>query len=515
MRALLKETKKDQGLLFSVIITLLFLTFLFLNILHHEMWRDELQAWLIGRDSISVFELLFRNMRYEGHPALWHLALFFITRFTDNPFVMQILNVLISGAAVFLFLRYSPFNRLQKVLFVFGYFTLFEYGTISRNYAVGLLFIFAAIAIYLSKHRHKTVFTAITLFLLSQTNVYALMLSIALSGYFFLDHLFDSEKRSEIGRRKVQYTAAVTIILVGFALSVLQLVPPSDSGYATGWNTGWDPAKAFSLMGTFHRAYIPIPQNTFHFWDTNFIGSKSICIIISFLLFVFVVRVLKRTRLELLLYLGGTLAILVFMYIKYYGFVRHYGHLFILLIVSLWLAKDKLKRVVSHDPVANNHVKPAISRLEKIFQNVVLTILLACNFYAGLLASCLDWRYVFSNGRAAAQYIKENGYEDGFLVGHPDYAAITVTGFLSKKVFYPRGERFGTFIILDNHRDKIDFFHVLNSIESVTRTQWKVTIIILNFFPHHPAMRKKLRLLASFTGSVVKNEQYYLWELVE
>jgi hypothetical protein len=100
MRDFLKETKNNQNSLFSVITTLLFLVVLFLNILHHEMWRDELQAWLIGRDSISIFELLFRNMRYEGHPALWHLGLFFITRFTDNPFIMQILNVLISGAAL-------------------------------------------------------------------------------------------------------------------------------------------------------------------------------------------------------------------------------------------------------------------------------------------------------------------------------------------------------------------------------------------------------------------------------
>ena len=496
--------KDERNLLFSIVTSMLFLTAAYLNILHHEMWRDELQAWLIGRDSTSVLELIFQNIRYEGHPGLWHLGLFFITRFTSNPFFMQVFNIFLAGIAVFIFLHYSPFNRLQKILFIFGYYTLFEYGTISRNYAVGILFLFAAVAMYLSKHRFSPVFTAAALFLASQTNVYALMLSMALSGYFFLDHLFNAGKRGDAVKRKFQYTAAVLIILAGFAVSVLQLIPPADSGYATEWNTGWDPGKAVSLTGVIHRAFIPIPLNTLHFWDTNFIESNAIRLISSLLLLVVVIWLLKRTRLELLLFLGGTFAILLFMYIKYYGCLRHYGHLFILLAIALWLSKEKHKHAAQNGPVKHLRAK-----------NIVLTLLLLCNFYAGVLASYLDWKYVFSNGRAAAEYIKEEGLEESFLVGNPDYAAITVAGFLSKKLFYPRGDRFGTFIILDNHRHKSDFFHVLKSIESVSMNQWKETIIILNFVPHHHGIRKKLRLLASFTGSVVSNEKYYIWQLVE
>ena len=58
----------------------------------HEMWRDELQAWMIARDSTSLGDLFGHNMRYEGHPGLWHLALFVLTRVTDNPVAMQALH---------------------------------------------------------------------------------------------------------------------------------------------------------------------------------------------------------------------------------------------------------------------------------------------------------------------------------------------------------------------------------------------------------------------------------------
>ncbi|MEW6113407.1 MAG: hypothetical protein AB1664_14845, partial [Thermodesulfobacteriota bacterium] len=45
------------------------------GIVHHEMWRDELEHWLLARDSTELTDLV-RNLRQEGHPAAWHLILF-------------------------------------------------------------------------------------------------------------------------------------------------------------------------------------------------------------------------------------------------------------------------------------------------------------------------------------------------------------------------------------------------------------------------------------------------------
>jgi hypothetical protein len=102
------------------------LTFLYfcvagIGIAHHEMWDDEVQAWLLARDSGSVAELLW-NMRYEGHPAAWYLLLFVLTRFTRDPVAMQVLHVMIATGMVYILARYAPFSRLQKTLIAFGYF---------------------------------------------------------------------------------------------------------------------------------------------------------------------------------------------------------------------------------------------------------------------------------------------------------------------------------------------------------------------------------------------------------
>jgi hypothetical protein len=139
-------------------------------LLHHEMWQDEWQAWLIARDSPSL-AALFRNLRYEGHPGLWHLGLFLVSRLTPSPRGMQVLHLLVATGAVYLFLNYAPFTRLEKLLFIFGYFPLYEYCAISRNYGLGVLGLFAFCALYCAPPPRRYLLLAFTLLLLCQTSV--------------------------------------------------------------------------------------------------------------------------------------------------------------------------------------------------------------------------------------------------------------------------------------------------------------------------------------------------------
>lgn len=141
-----KRLTKNIGFLstyitYSNCLILVFFILSFIGILNHELWRDETQAWLIARDSSSLTDL-YENLKYEGHPGLWHLCLFLITKITRNPFAMQFFHILISTAIVYIFAKKSPFNLVQKTLFTFSYFSLFEYNLISRNYSLGILVVF-------------------------------------------------------------------------------------------------------------------------------------------------------------------------------------------------------------------------------------------------------------------------------------------------------------------------------------------------------------------------------------
>ncbi|MUL38781.1 hypothetical protein [Gloeocapsopsis dulcis] len=106
---------------FTFWVVCLFFLVSLIGILNHEMWLDELQAWLIAKDSTSLVDL-FHNLRYEGHSGLWHINLYLISRFTQNPTAMQFFHLSIATASVYIFVRFAPFTRLQKILFSFGYF---------------------------------------------------------------------------------------------------------------------------------------------------------------------------------------------------------------------------------------------------------------------------------------------------------------------------------------------------------------------------------------------------------
>lgn len=109
----------------------------------HGMWLDELQPWCVARDSNSFIDL-YRNTRFEGHPPLWYLLLFGLSRFRSDPILMQVLHVAIGICTAALVLWRAPLVWWWRVLIVLGYFFLYEYTVITRNYGLTLLFLLLA-----------------------------------------------------------------------------------------------------------------------------------------------------------------------------------------------------------------------------------------------------------------------------------------------------------------------------------------------------------------------------------
>ncbi len=118
-----------------------------IGISHHEMWRDEMQAWLLAKDSPSI-AALYQNTVYEGHPLLWHICLYGLAKISHSPFMMQGFHLLVSIGSFALIVKTSPFSWLQKRLFGFSYFIFYEYSVISRSYALGVFLAFLFCALY-------------------------------------------------------------------------------------------------------------------------------------------------------------------------------------------------------------------------------------------------------------------------------------------------------------------------------------------------------------------------------
>ena len=160
-------------------ITIIYFVVILSGILQHELWLDEAHHFLLSAYSNSIAELLF-NARYDGHPVLWDALVYVMCRFSSNPLYMQLLNVLLCCMAVWLFIRHAPFSLLFKILSISGYYFIYEYSLISRNYALSCLCLFAALGLYAGRKQQPVLFRIGSFRFMANTHLLATALSAAL-----------------------------------------------------------------------------------------------------------------------------------------------------------------------------------------------------------------------------------------------------------------------------------------------------------------------------------------------
>lgn len=471
-----------------------------LLVLRHELWQDEWQAWLLARDSASLTELL-RNLRYEGHPALWHLGLFTLSRFTGNPLAMQLLHLLLASATVFIFLRCAPFAPGQTILFAFGYFPFFEFCAISRNYAAGVLLIFLFCAVFPRRGRGRLLALSAILFLLAQTSVYGLFLAGALGVLLVAAGRMDGDTLPAPLRPEIWVGAA--LLAGGFLLSILQLVPPPDSGFAAGWKLEADPPHLLQTVGTIFNSYLPFPAMQYHFWGTNILLNPYLKFCLALLLLAYPVILFRRQPPLLAAFSLGTLAILAFTYTKYPGSLRHHGHLFILLLACLWLS--------AYFPVKEGG-RTVIARLSDFCRKNKdrwLTTLLTVQLAAGLFAAAMDLIYPFSAGQAAARYIREQHLDHLLLAGHEDDAASVVGGCLRRRIYYLASDSWGSFVVWNRRRKSLNDKEIVTKTRQLAAGSRRDILLIVN--RDLGSQGRSLTKLRQFTGGIVPAENYHLY----
>ena len=67
--------------------------------MHHEIWRDEAQVWLVVRD-LNLFGII-DHVRIEGHPLLWYFIVMLPAKLKLPVFSMQVLSLGFMLCAVF------------------------------------------------------------------------------------------------------------------------------------------------------------------------------------------------------------------------------------------------------------------------------------------------------------------------------------------------------------------------------------------------------------------------------
>lgn len=417
-------------------LTLLYCIIALFGIWHHELWLDEAHHWLLARDSNSFQELI-KNTRYEGHPILWNVLLYGITRVSTNPIWMQLLHVSIAVAAVFVFLKRAPFSALFKLLFVFGYFLLFEYVLISRNYNLGLLFTFLACS-YFKYRTEKFVIISIFLAIACNTHAIFLVLSACTMVQLFWERLQDESlrfsKKTWIG---------LGIFSFGALAAILQILPPEDIAF-------FDKAATTSFLEKIPKAIFPFFKGVFilqdmrltSFWNTNLllILSKPIAVILGVLSLLTPYFLFYKSK-TLLCYSYFTIFCMgIFFFITQLSANRYYGVLYLMLIVGLWLQVY----------IKESELSINISRniLKKIRPTLLYTILtLQC--IAGVFAYTKDVVTPFTTAKLAFEYLQEKGLENK-IIASQSCGGMPLSSYLESQVYFTKLDKFESFCPWNN-----------------------------------------------------------------
>jgi len=402
------------------LLTLLYFIVSLVGILHHELWLDESHHWLLSRDSASFTELL-QNTRYEGHPILWNLLLYLITRVSLDPLWMQVFHIILATATAHIFMRNAPFSWLFKILFVFGYFMIFEYNIISRNYILGVLFLILACSVF--KKRTKK-FVLLSCYLSVAANTHLIFCVAAFAMFLML--LVELIQTKQLFRRP-SYLIGSSIFGVAIVVAILQIIPPHDTQF-------FERVKDIPLAEKFTKGFISllkglitIPDfSTLHFWNSNLLvnWSKSVAAVFGLLCY-FIPLFLYKSRRTIFFVYFGLAGSQLFFFLTQMSASRYHGMAFILVIMGLWIDNFQKRK---------QHQETILSKIT-FLKNPIVYSILAIQFCTGIYAYILDYRYPFTSAKETAEYLQKNRL-DRLEVISVTCDGTLISPYLRKKVWF-------------------------------------------------------------------------------
>lgn len=422
--------KQDKRLYWLFAIYLIFTAIL---VILHEPWRDEAQAWLLARD--HTLTSLLHHMSYEGTPPLWHLILMPFAKLGAPFATMKFIHWAMAGVTFGLFFFRSSLSLLEKTLFLFGYYALFEYNIVARNYLV--TFLLLMLWVQLLPHR-KTLWGAFgyasLIFLLGFASVHSLVVALALWGEWAFDLLFKKE-----GDAKRWLAWGLTT--VGLAGIFWMMLPKPDHI-----------SMPLKYMTAHHNAIRAIG---FSLFPGVSYGIPKITAAIAAAIYLVWGRFVFLNRKHWLFFLGAPIGLLLLFVLIYPGDFRHHGFVFMLMFIWYGFFLDR-----------------SVWKMRKgklFFKRALIGLLVVSNGFA-LFASFGELFYAFSGSKHAAEFLATFDAKEGTVyTAHQSVYAEGILPYLPEmKIYYADHDRVGTYIQYhhDRRNPDISFVEALGRAES-------------------------------------------------
>ena len=411
----------------------------------HEMWIDEMQAWLIARDSHSL-AALFHQLHYEGHPALWYLLLYIPAHLSANAAVMQAMNYAVAVALAWTIVSEPKLPRTARALAIFGYYVFYRYGAIARSYELGVLLLMGAARCLMGERQHRRLGLAL-LALAINTHVFAGPVAVALGVWAFgLAKLKTWRDAGRLPRDREFWTALAVLAASGLA-SLATVWPAPDIApvaQAHGAGSGAWLGGAFLSSGSVAwQMFVPhLPARVQLMVKPLYAYSLTAC---AFSLAVFAVAtgLLRTARARGFFAACAAMEIALMAVTVRWPDVYHFGFLFAAYAIAVLM--DAYAAPGEH----------GLRWMPRRAAAVLLPAVLAVQVLAGADVTALDWMRPYSGAKEVSTWLKSRHLEGNPLVLEPSEFTTAIVGYLERRAaYYPSCQCFGSFEVRNNRRDE-------------------------------------------------------------
>jgi len=214
----------------------------------HEPWSDEAQAWLLARD-LSLPQLVFHQLRYESHPALWYLILWLPAHLHLPYAAMAWIAAAIAAAGIYVLLRFAPFPFYLRAALPFTFFLAYQYAVVARSYGLFPLLCFLIAHVYRASPP-RPLQMAVLLALLANVSIHGTLVACAFAAVYAWN-LFEERSTLKLSARSA--TAAAALFVASVALVAIAIRPPANL------HTVASPGVADAMHLRLHRHPVAVP----------------------------------------------------------------------------------------------------------------------------------------------------------------------------------------------------------------------------------------------------------------
>lgn len=469
----------------------------------HSCGFDEIQAWLIARDSSSLASL-FYHLRFEGHPALWYLFLYIPAHISWNPASMQTMNYVFALAWAWLILSARRLPWSIRVLIIFSYYGFYQYGVLPRNYMLATLLLTTATRCLVGERQHRK--TAILLLALCvNTHFFAIpVVAVLFLQMFGLSKLTSWKDLGKL-LHDSEFQIASVVLIASVLAAYFTLRPAGDLYTPVLYPDEHVSPVVYYLRCESYlwRALIPphLLTERIH-WLNSLLARTALGAGLSVALFLLVTAALK-TRQARTVFLAAPLLIGIAMgaTVRRPG-IEHLGLVFIAFILSLLI-----------DAYAEQGGKGHRWLSPRAACTVVIAILgLQTLDAAG--ASLYEWGHPFSYAKTISIWFRQAGLDENPLVLMPPVPAFL--GYMERRsAYYPACRCNGSFLVWKRDLD-IDRGVTEDELDNLSHSS-PLPVVAVTIRELPPATLQSLRLkeIHAFPPISISSGQFYVYQRLD